>query len=87
MKCYGLKIYESDVLVTNFVPYVRNGEIGFRDTLTGAFLSAGTTNFVAGGNIELSGPTARDAFVSPVGRCATFTGSGTSSRLGHSTTP
>ena len=63
MKCYGLKIYESDVLVTNFVPYVRNGEIGFRDTLTGAFLSAGTTNFVAGGNIELSGPTARDAFV------------------------
>lgn len=65
MKCYGLKIYESGVLVTNFVPYVRNGEIGFRDTLTGAFLSAsaGTTNFVAGGNIALSGPTARDAFV------------------------
>ena len=63
MKCYGLKIYESGVLVTNFVPYVRNGEIGFRDTLTGAFLSAGTTNFVAGGNIELSGLTARDAFV------------------------
>ena len=63
MKCYGLKIYESGILVTNFVPYVRNGEIGFRDTLTGAFLSAGTRNFVAGGNIELSGPTARDAFV------------------------
>ncbi len=63
MKCYGLKIYESGVLVTNFVPYVRNGEAGFRDTLTGAFLSAGTRNFVAGGNIALSGPTARDAFV------------------------
>ena len=66
MKCYGLKIYESGVLVTNFVPYARNnGEIGFRDTLTGAFLSAGTTNtnFVAGGNIALSGPTARDAYV------------------------
>lgn len=63
MKCYGLKIYESGILVTNFVPYVRNGEIGFRDTLTGAFLSAGTRNFVAGGNIALSGPTARDAFV------------------------
>ena len=63
MKCYGLKIYESGTLVTNFVPYVRNGEIGFRDTLTGAFLSAGTTSFVAGGNIALSGSTARDAYV------------------------
>ena len=63
MKCYGLKIYKSGILVTNFVPYVRNGEIGFRDTITGAFLSAGTRNFVAGGNIALSGPTARDAFV------------------------
>ena len=64
MKCYGLKIYESGVLVTNFVPYAKiNGEIGFRDTLTGAFLSSGTRNFVAGGNIALSGPTARDAFV------------------------
>jgi hypothetical protein len=63
MKCYGLKIYESGVLVTNFVPYVRNGEAGFRDTITGAFLSAGTSSFAAGGNIELSGPTARDAFV------------------------
>ena len=63
MKCYGLKIYESGVLVTNFVPYVRNGEPGFRDTLTGAFLSAGTADFVAGGNIALSGATARDAFV------------------------
>lgn len=63
MKCYGLKIYESGNLVTNFVPYVRNGEAGFRDTITGAFLSAGTSSFAAGGNIELSGPTARDAFV------------------------
>lgn len=63
MKCYGLKIYEGGVLVTNFVPYVRNGEAGFRDTITGAFLSAGTSSFAAGGNIELSGPTARDAFV------------------------
>ncbi len=63
MKCYGLKIYESGVLVTNFVPYVRNGEAGFRDTITGAFLSAGTSSFAAGGNIELSGPTARDAYV------------------------
>ena len=68
MKCYGLKIYEGGVLVTNFVPYVRNGEAGFRDTLTGAFLSAGTVDFVAGGNIALSGATARDAFVESDGK-------------------
>ena len=74
MKCYGLKIYESGILVTNFVPYVRNGEIGFRDTLTGAFLSAGTRNFVAGGNIALSGPTARDAFVESDGTQVLNTG-------------
>ena len=64
MKCYGLKIYESGVLVTNFVPYAKaNGEIGFRDKITGAFLSAGTSSFAAGGNIALSVPTAKDAFV------------------------
>ena len=74
MKCYGLKIYEGGVLVTNFVPYVRNGEAGFRDTLTGAFLSAGTANFAAGGNIELSGPTAKDAFVESDGTQVLNTG-------------
>ena len=75
MKCYGLKIYESGVLVTNFVPYAKaNGEIGFRDKITGAFLSAGTSSFAAGGNIELSGPTAKDAFVESDGTQVLNTG-------------
>ncbi len=74
MKCYGLKIYESGVLVTNFVPYVRNGEAGFRDTITGAFLSAGTASFAAGGNVTLSSPTARDAYVESDGTQVLNTG-------------
>ena len=74
MKCYGLKIYESGILVTNFVPYVRNGEAGFRDKITGAFLSAGTSSFAAGGNIALSGPTAKDAFVESDGTQVLNTG-------------
>jgi len=74
MKCYGLKIYESDVLVMDLVPYVRNGEAGFRDTLTDAFLSTGTTNFVARGNLAFSGPTAKDAFVESDGTQVINTG-------------
>ena len=75
MKCYGLKIYESGVLVTNFVPYAKiNGEIGFRDTLTGAFLSASTANFVARGNVAVEGPGARDAYVESDGTQVLNTG-------------
>lgn len=75
MKCYGLKIYESGVPVTNFVPYAKaNGEIGFRDKITGAFLSAGTSSFAAGGNIALSVPTAKDAFVESDGTQVLNTG-------------
>ena len=75
MKCYGLKIYESGVLVTNFVPYAKiNGEIGFRDTLTGAFLSASTANFAVGGNVAVEGLGARDAYVESDGTQVLNTG-------------
>lgn len=36
-KLYGLKIYEEDVLVRNFVPCVMAGEVGLYDTVGGGF--------------------------------------------------
>ena len=39
MKVYGCKIFESGVLVRNFVPRYRNGVAGLEDTLTGLFVS------------------------------------------------
>ena len=68
MKCYGLKIYENDILVTNFVPCVKNGYPGFKDLISGEFVSAGKykNDFVAMGNFIVEGndgQTARDAYV------------------------
>lgn len=68
MKCYGLKIYENDILVTNLVPCVKNGYPGFKDLISGEFVSAGKykNDFVAMGNFIVEGnggQTARDAYV------------------------
>ena len=38
-KIYGFKIYESDVLVRDFVPHIRDGVPGLKDKLTGLFAS------------------------------------------------
>ena len=54
LKIYGLKIYEGDELVSDFVPYVQNGIVGLRDTKTGAFkanATAITDSLDAGGTI------------------------------------
>lgn len=68
MKCYGLKIYEDDILVTNFVPFVKNGCPGLKDTVTGAFVAseAWRNEFYAGGQVATEGHaplTAADAYV------------------------
>ena len=68
MKCYGLKIYENDILVKNLVPCVKNGYPGFKDLISGEFVSAGKykNDFVAMGNFIVEGnggQTARDAYV------------------------
>ena len=55
MRVYGLKIYESDVLVHDFVPYLQAGWPGLRDTKTGLFVSDDRVDAFApvyGGNIE-----------------------------------
>ena len=55
MRVYGLKIYESNVLVHDFVPYLQAGWPGLRDTKTGRFVSDDRVDAFApayGGNIE-----------------------------------
>ncbi|MDO5320261.1 MAG: hypothetical protein Q4G65_16660, partial [bacterium] len=37
LKIYGLRIYEGDELVRDFIPYVKNGLAGIYDTKTGVF--------------------------------------------------
>ena len=52
IKIYGCRIYESGELVRNYVPYVKDGTAGLRDTETGGFITAsGRVAFTAGGNI------------------------------------
>ena len=52
LKIYGCRIYESGSLVRNYVPYLKDGMAGLRDTGTGGFIAAsGRVAFTAGGNI------------------------------------
>ena len=52
MKCYGLKIYESGVLVKNFVPCLKGGRPGMKETISGQFHTGENLSaFTAGGDI------------------------------------
>lgn len=58
MKVYGCKIFESGVLVRDFVPCVKDGIAGLKDTITGLFVSypsdkarATSGSLSVGGNI------------------------------------
>jgi hypothetical protein len=56
LKIYGLKIYESGTLMRNYVPYVKDGVAGLRDTVSGGFIMAsGKVAFTAGGDIASNG--------------------------------
>ena len=56
LKIYGLKIYESGTLMRNYVPYVKDGVAGLRDTVSGGFVAAsGKVAFTAGGDIASNG--------------------------------
>jgi len=69
MRVYGLKIYESDVLVHDFKPYLQAGWPGLRDTKTGLFVSDDRDNSAAleyGGDIEEGD----DAYIASSGTCA-----------------
>lgn len=72
MRVYGLKIYESDVLVHDFVPYLQAGWPGLRDAVTGLFVSDDRGNSAAleyGGDIEEGD----DPYIASNGRCAVNT--------------
>ena len=47
-RIYSVRIYESDVLVHEFLPYSRGGVVGFYDTETGGIISNGSS-FTFGG--------------------------------------
>lgn len=69
MRVYGLKIYESNVLVHDFVPYLQAGWPGLRDTKTGLFVSDDRGNSAAleyGGDIEEGD----DPYIASNGKCA-----------------
>jgi len=55
MKLYGFRIYERDALVRNFVPCVKGGIAGLKETLSGAFYtdrsSSPENRLVAGGDV------------------------------------
>ena len=77
LKIYGLKIYEDDVPVHDFTPYVQNGVVGLKDVTTGVFVADGSTPKVpldAGGTIETDDPSGRDAYVEFTGAQSIDTG-------------
>ena len=52
MKCYGVKIYESGALVKNFVPCVKGGIAGLKETINNRFMSSVNVKAVGyGGDI------------------------------------
>ena len=56
LRLYGLRIYEAGTLVSDFIPYSMNGELGLYDQKTGAFkASANKYAFTAGGEVASNG--------------------------------
>ncbi|MBQ8124425.1 MAG: hypothetical protein IJ173_00930 [Kiritimatiellae bacterium] len=54
MRVYGLEIYESGTLVKKFVPWVKGGVAGLKDTVSGVFHSGENARAcVAGGDITV----------------------------------
>ena len=55
MKLYGFKAYESGVLVRNYVPCIKGGVVGLKETVSGTFygnrVADSATGFAGGGNI------------------------------------
>ena len=57
MRFYGCRIYETNTLVRNYIPYVKDSLAGLKDTVTGTFLQPKSTKgqtrtFVACGDVE-----------------------------------
>ena len=51
MKVYGCRIYEAGVLVKNFIPCVRGGIPGFKETCAGVFVGGNVASLTTGGDI------------------------------------
>ena len=52
-RIYGVKIYESDVLVRNFVPCTKDGVACFKDLVNGGFIvGENVAAFTAGGDVQ-----------------------------------
>ncbi|MCR5751764.1 MAG: sigma-70 family RNA polymerase sigma factor [Kiritimatiellae bacterium] len=61
-RIYGVKIYESDVLVRDFVPCLKDGVACFKDLVNGGFIiGENAAAFTAGGDVQTF---ADDAYVS-----------------------
>ena len=62
VRIYGVKIYESDVLVRDFVPCLKDGVACFKDLVNGGFIiGENAAAFTAGGDVQTF---ADDAYVS-----------------------
>lgn len=81
-KIYAARIYENGILIKNYLPYVKNGEPGFRDELTGGFIGQGANMLpmTAGGDIAYDN---LDAYVESDGSQVINTGyfASTASRI------
>ena len=75
-RVYGVRIYEDDVLVHDFTPYMKNGEPGLFDLVGGSFVTGrnadGDNTFVLGGAYMSEG--ADDAYLETDGTAGFNTG-------------
>ena len=63
MRVYGLEIYESGTLVKKFVPWIKGGVAGLKDTVSGVFHSGeNASSCVGGGDITVEKDDAYVAF-------------------------
>ena len=51
MKVYGCRIYEAGALVKNFIPCIRGGIPGFKETCAGVFVGGSVASLTTGGDI------------------------------------
>ncbi len=81
IRVYGLRIYESDTLLHNYTPAIKNGVAGLLDSVTGTFLfdsrTSGAGAFAYGGYI----PTVDDPYIESAGTSAINLGVSASPKL------
>ena len=68
MRLYGCRIYEGTELVRDFVPYIKDGCVGLRDSVTGVFVTGATKVALrAHGHVQSDGSSVEDSYLLSTG--------------------